>query len=708
MRQQDNTLTTDSLIAALTPILLSEACASQAIQKSLDMILAVTGVCRVYMFDLREDPVNGYISSQKFESCRADIEPQIDNPNLQDIPVYPDYRRWVETFLRNEPVVGLIRDFPASEREYLQEQDILSLLILPIFSAGKPIAFVGFDDTQTERDWDNYQVNILSEAVILLGSLLIRNEQEEKLRLEQEQREHLFEQVQTHRKQLVSLTENITDGIWMRDAQDFSLLFTNKTITDMFGIPGEALKMENGDRYLQYVHPADRELVAEQNELHHQTRKNVEVEWRLIGADQKTRWVRARLFTVFNEVTGEPQYHCGVLTDISEQRRQLTILREAKNQSEELNRIKSNILSNIRHEFRTPLTGIKGFADLIQMGTDDDELHEYSKSITISANRLQNTLDSLLDFSVVDAGFVKANPSWISVEETILDLIKTLENKAHKKGLRFSLNFSGKDRRVYMDEHILYTVTRQLFDNASKFTRHGQIEVRIEVVAEYLSMQIADTGCGIPEDIRSRLFEPFRQGSEGVRRTFEGTGLGLPIVHRYLQMVNGTINFEPNEPSGTVAKVLIPLSYVRQQSMQRVETSYQGGHTDTDAARKVLYVEDNALMQGLMKQALKKHALDVAGTAEEAIELIEKNCYEIMLVDINLGPGMSGIEFCKIARKSKNNSKAYIAAVTASNRSELEGHLHTNGFDRLISKPFNIREVISLVDEHVSLRMTSG
>ena len=134
---------------------------------------------------------------------------------------------------------------------------------------------------------------------------------------------------------------------------------------------------------------------------------------------KKTRWVRARLFTVFNEVTGEPQYHCGVLTDISEQRRQLTILREAKNQSEELNRIKSNILSNIRHEFRTPLTGIKGFADLIQMGTDDDELHEYSKSITISANRLQNTLDSLLDFSVVDAGFVKANPSWISVEETI-------------------------------------------------------------------------------------------------------------------------------------------------------------------------------------------------------------------------------------------------------------------------------------------------
>ena len=117
----------DNLISSLTPVLLSESRASAAIQKSLDLILEKTDVCRVYIFDLREHPEHRYLSSQRYESCNEGVEPQIDNPELQDIPMCPFYERWVENFKQNKPVVGLIRDFPEEEYELLEEQNIKSL-----------------------------------------------------------------------------------------------------------------------------------------------------------------------------------------------------------------------------------------------------------------------------------------------------------------------------------------------------------------------------------------------------------------------------------------------------------------------------------------------------------------------------------------------------------------------------------------------------
>ena len=684
----------DTLLPTITPILLRESRADHAIQLTLDTLLSVSDVCRIYVFETIETSVHGWVASQIFETCREGVEPQLYNPMLQQIPMYPDYTRWMDHFMQNLAIVGLVSEFPEEERETLRQQDIKSLLVLPVLSAGKPIAFIGFDDTRKERLWSTEHLNVLKQAVIVVGSLLIRRNQEARIAQSQNEERALHQKVRAQQHQLQSLTENINDGIWMRDATTYKLLFTNKTLGKLFGFNHTAFDRQDSDFYLNYVHPSDRPYVAEKSQHHFKTKDNVTMEFRLLSADDKTRWVSARLFTTYDDSTGEATFHCGVLTDVTEQKKQMAVVQEARKRAEELNRVKSNILANIRHEFKTPLTGIKGYADLIKMTTEDDEIHQYAGNIVISSNRLHNTLDALLDYSILDAGLIQTKPEWITIDETISDLLDTLEQKAHHAGIGFRAELDGTDHQVYVDPHILYTICRQLFDNAVKFTRYGEIHVRIAAQRQLIHISVADTGCGIDTKYYNKIFEPFRQESEGVRRTHEGSGLGLPTVKKYLELVAGNIQVRPNEPHGTVFDVHIPL----EEGVTPVKRLHLA--VTDEPVKRILYVEDNLLMQSLLQEALKKHDIDVAATAEEALEMIEETCYDILLVDINLGAGMSGIEFAKIVRQNKALNEVFMCAVTASSKKELDPHIGAHGFNTYISKPFNISEIIRLVDQH--------
>lgn len=678
----------DSLIAGLTPMLLSEHRASVAIQKSLNLIQLTTSVCRVYIFDMREDEQHGYLCSQRYESCRDGVEPQIDNPDLQDIPMKPYYGRWVDNLQQNRPVVGLIREFPVSEQDLLEAQGIKSLLILPILENGQVIAMAGFDDTATDRIWDTDHIRILQDAVIMLGSLLVRERNELEMAVREQERESLLHKLMTEQSKLLGLTENVQEGLWIRDAVTFELLFVNKTTSRMFGLDLKAFSDEDGNRYLDYVHPEDRERVKQQNQNHFESKEEVFVEWRLLHALNSVRWVRAHLFTVNDPVTGRPTLHCGVLTDITEERERTEALKAAKKQADELNRLKSTILLSIRHEFRTPLTGILGFADLINMSTTDAEVRSYAQNISVSANRLHNTLDSLLDYATIDSGIQTSNPELISIKEIIADLVITLEYKTREKGVRLKMTSSGIDQIVYLDSQILYTVVRQLFDNAIKFTTDGEVGVHIEVKSNTLYLNVSDTGCGIPDSIIDQVFEPFRQGSEGTQRTHEGSGLGLPIVKRNLDLVNGVIRIEPNSPAGTMIKVEIPLS--------SMGTSDAGELTKEVVVGRILYVEDNAIMQLLVRETFHDVPIDIVGSAEEALPLLESNAYDLILLDINLGAGMNGIELCHLIRSKPEHQQRTIVAVTASSRAEIDPYLGPQGFSSIVYKPFNVKQLRDL------------
>jgi signal transduction histidine kinase/GAF domain-containing protein/BarA-like signal transduction histidine kinase len=684
----------NSLLGKLTPMLLSEYRASSAIQKSIDLIQKTTGVCRVYVFDLRGNEEVGYLSSQKYESCREGVDPQIENQDLQDIPMLPDYKRWMDHFLSNTPVIGLVRDFPADERELLEAQEIKSLLILPIQENGKPIAMAGFDDTLTERIWDESHLRILQDAIILIGSLLVRERHEKLVDDQRKEREKIITELVNEQEKVLGLTENVSEGLWIRDPETFELTFVNKTLERMFGIDQAQFKDNKGNAYLDFAHPDDRESVSKANQYHFETKEETFFEWRMLTKTNEFRWVRAHLFTVRDRVTKQVRLHCGVLKDITDDRNRIEALEVAKQRADELNRLKSNILMSIRHEFRTPITGILGFADLINMTSLDQETLSYAQNISTSANRLHNTLDALLDYAILDAGIQKSNPEWISVEETIADPMLTMEHKAREKGFFLRKSYQGIDKVIFLDKQVLYTVVRQIFDNAVKFTSKGEISIRIEVKRDLLSIHVTDTGCGIPESFKSHIFEPFRQGSEGLQRTHEGNGLGLPIVKRYLDLVNGAIHLDPNYPNGTQVRIEIPLPH-----QDHTEIIVEKPH---NSLPRIMYVEDNSIMQLLVRETLSDYDLDITSTAEEALTLISSRKYDLFLVDINLGAGMNGIDFCRIVRSTPGQEHATILAVTASSREEIESHIGPHGFNGVISKPFGVRQLLELTQKVLS------
>jgi signal transduction histidine kinase len=692
---KDKRTSINSLISELTPALLSESKASVAIQKSLDLILERTDVCRIYLFDLREHGEHGYVASQRYESCRLGVKPEIGNPHLQDIPMRPHYNRWVEHFLQKKPIIGLTRNFPEGEKELLQEQQIKSLLVLPVISDGKPIAFAGFDNTLSERTWSGSHLRILKDTVELLGSLLIREKFEAQIETQQIEKEKLYNQVVTEQIKLRKLTDNINEGLWIRDGKTFELLFVNETVAKIFGVKNTNQFLDNkGEYYLNHVHQADREFVDKTNRRHAVTGEDITIEWRLLTSSREIRWVRTRLFTVNDQNDANRLLHCGVMTDVTEEQKRYDAIQEAKFQAEDLNRLKSNILQNIRHEFRTPITGIIGFAELIKQNSNSDEIYDFSNGITASANRLHSTLDSLIDFAALDVVRPRNNPEWISVKDTLSDLLDTLKYKSNRKGVELKLFTKSADRKIYLDGHNLYTIVRQIFDNAVKFTNKGTISVAIDVKSDLFSLSVADTGCGIKKEVKPFLFEPFRQGSEGISRLFDGNGIGLPIVKRYLELINGSVFIEDNHPAGTVVTIKIPLSLQYEHHETRLP--------EKSNSNNILYVEDNTMLQLMVREAFRDYSLDIAGTGAEAVSLLNSKTYGVFLLDINLGAGMNGIEICQSIRSRPEYKGTPVYAITASSRADLEQHIGEHGFTDVLSKPFNIRHLMDLVSMTVS------
>jgi len=221
---------------------------------------------------------------------------------------------------------------------------------------------------------------------------------------------------------------------------------------------------------------------------------------------------------------------------------------EAKEKAEEASRVKSIFLANMSHEIRTPLNGILGFAELIQAETEEPVIKRYSDIILSSGNRLLQTLSQILDLSRVESGQIDLFLEPIRVNDAIDEIILQYSAIAGKKGLFIERQLGGPRLVLNLDRQLFRNSMSNLVSNAIKFTNHGGITISTSIDSingkRYGSIRISDTGIGIPEQHFDSIFEDFRQVSEGVKREFEGTGLGLSLTKKFIQISGGNIRVE--------------------------------------------------------------------------------------------------------------------------------------------------------------------
>lgn len=276
------------------------------------------------------------------------------------------------------------------------------------------------------------------------------------------------------------------------------------------------------------------------------------------------KWIRIRIFPLNNDA-GQILNYVGLITDITQEKEYLQQLQEAKEKAEELNSLKSYLLLNFSHEFRTPLTGILGWAQWLKYEQKEQEIQEIADQIYKSGKRLLNTVDLIIDYSKLETGLFKVQLREFDIVDTIKEIVYTIEESALYKNLEVVLNFETDSLIVKLDEFLVRTIVYSLVHNAFKFTREGSINIHLRIIREngndkFVEFTVSDTGIGIPEDKLDLIWKEFYQVSQGLSREFEGQGLGLTLAKKFTEILGGSISVQSELGKGSTFVVILPIA----------------------------------------------------------------------------------------------------------------------------------------------------
>ncbi len=368
---------------------------------------------------------------------------------------------------------------------------------------------------------------------------------------EKENQQRLRQQQQL----LSSINQHIQEGIFRSTPED-GLIYVNEPFARLFGYES-ATNILATDSSGLYANPEDRHHMIREEQANGGL-KNRPVKFQ--RKDGSTFWgllSSNRLLDDHGNV-----FYDGALRDITQEIKVQKQLEEAKQEAEELDRLKSHFLANMSHEVRTPLNGILGLVQLMEKEYyNEDKITDYTQMIRDSGERLLKTLNSIIAFSRLETGKVPQARGSTDIVQSLTGLLRSYERQATKNGLAFYQQLQSNLPPVTLSQEIFQLIVQNLIENSLKFTSKGYIVIRsgLNVQKDKALITVADTGIGIEEENKERIFHAFYQESLGHKREYEGPGLGLPIVQRFCHLCGGSLKLKSRKNRGTVIQISIPL-----------------------------------------------------------------------------------------------------------------------------------------------------
>ncbi|SMP51753.1 PAS domain-containing sensor histidine kinase [Anoxynatronum buryatiense] len=367
------------------------------------------------------------------------------------------------------------------------------------------------------------------------------------------ERDRLMAQTQENEEKLRQITENMEEVFWLESAAEAKILYVNPSFEQVWGQSCDALYADPAI-FLKSVHPDDRALVSlgSDQPIEHP----YEREYRICRPNGEVRWIFSRFIPVRNEALAVVRY-AGIARDITWRRQAEEALVQAKEAAESASQAKSRFLANVSHELRSPLNGIIGFSQLLDLADLPPAEAEYVYHLKSSAESLLHLINDLLDLSKMEAGKLLLDPHPFHLPSFMNDTLAPFQITAAEKKLTLSLTLAPDiPECLEADTLRLKQIVNNLVSNALKFTREGSVQVHVQATPLNnrrftLELRVTDTGIGINPQELQRLFDPFEQADTATTRQYGGTGLGLSITRNLARMMQGDLQAESQPGKGS-------------------------------------------------------------------------------------------------------------------------------------------------------------
>lgn len=396
-------------------------------------------------------------------------------------------------------------------------------------------------------------------------------------------------------------------------------------------------------------------------------------------------------------------------------------LEKTKIKTESANKAKSEFISNISHEIKTPLNAIIGLTDLALKSDLTPKLNDYMGKISTASQSLLTIINDILDFSKIEAGKLNIEPVEFQLDNVIQNLAGVINNESTKKGINFIVEIEPNIPQCLVGDHMrLEQIIFNLTDNAVKFTTQGEIILNASIINKNkdgitIKFSVRDTGIGIDPLIVPGLFDAFTQADGATSRKYGGTGLGLAICKRLVNMMGGQIWVESSPGKGST--FYFTAYFKISKNKQDPCVKFCAGHTEIKipvsdklnnkilqniAGTHILLVEDNLLNQQIVKEMLENAGLRVtiANNGEEAINALETLMFDAVLMDIQM-PKMDGYEAIRQIRKNQCFKDLPVVAMTAHDRKGDKEKCLKAGMNEYLTKPIDQDRLLSTLAKWV-------
>ena len=645
------------------------------------------------------------------------------NGNAQSYVVHPDGRVVVD---HSSEAWGEVYNFFGILREHsnMSEKEILKLS--EEFKEGHTDAMLinldGEDyylvyEKSKPQDWIflglvqadivNASMNVLQRSTVLLVSavavciaglfigIILRKNRVNLKRKDTEilYRDELFQK----------LSMNVDDVFLMLDAKTYQADYVSPNVEKLLGITVEQIRKDIC--VLGKLHPGDVEdpekKYLEEIQVHEQQ------EWDFEYVHQKTgehRWFHN--VAMGSEVNGKKKYIL-VLSDRTSDRKMNQALSEAVRAAETANKAKSTFLSNMSHDIRTPMNALLGYSELIKRELTDPKLLDYQEKMEQSGNLLLSIINNVLDMARIESGKVELDEDYVKIRDIYQGIYKIFQAEAEKKCIHLKMEYDVKHEHVICDETKNKEIFLNLISNAVKYTASGgRVTIRITELdcdrKDYVRIQsqVIDTGIGMSEEFLPSLFEAFARERNTTDGKIAGTGLGMPIIKKYIDMMYGTIEVESKQGEGS--KFTVTLEYrIADKSYyeQDTEKSSDVDETDRISGKHILLAEDNDLNAEIAQFILEDMGLMV-DRVEDGVQCVSRieqkpaGTYDLILMDIQM-PNMDGYRATEMIRGLSDKDKATIPiiAMTANAFEEDRKKALAKGMNGHIAKPVDAEKV---------------